>query len=87
MGNVLFTQRGFEEYLYWQKIDRKVLEKINNLIKDIDRNGLSKGIGKPELLKYKKQWSRRINQEDRLVYKLDVNGNLVIISCLGHYDD
>lgn len=66
MGNVLFTERGFDEYLYWQKFDKKVLDKINALIKDIDRNGVSNGTGKPELLKYRKQWSRRINHEDRL---------------------
>ena len=68
-------------------LDKKTLKKINALIKDIERNGLSEGIGKPEPLKYRKAWSRRIDQENRLVYNFDMQQNLLIISCKGHYED
>lgn len=68
-------------------LDRKTLKKINALVKDIERNGLSEGIGKPEPLKYRKAWSRRIDRENRLVYNIDSNHNLLIISCKGHYED
>ena len=54
------------------------------LVKDIERNGLSEGIGKPEPLKYKNVWSRRIDKENRLVYNI-VDGELWIIACRGHY--
>ena len=62
-------------------------EKKNALVKDIERNGLSEGIGKPEPLKYRKAWSRRIDRKNRLVYNIDSNHNLLIISCKGHYED
>lgn len=62
-------------------------KKINELIKDINRNGLSIGIGKPEPLKHRKAWSRRITKEHRLVYNLNENQDLVILSCKGHYED
>ena len=68
-------------------LDRKTLKKINALVKVIERNGLSEGIGKPEPLKYRKAWSRRIDRENRLVYNIDSNHNLLIISCKGHYED
>ena len=66
---------------------QKDAEKINALIKDIERNGLSEGIGKPEPLKYRKAWSRRLDHENRLVYNFDAQQNLLIISCKGHYED
>lgn len=66
---------------------QKTVKKINALIKDIESNGLSTGIGKPEPLKYRKAWSRRIDLEHRLIYNQDENGNLLIISCKGHYED
>ena len=81
----LWSDRAWDEYLEWQVIDKKTLKKINNLIKDIERNGLSSGLGKPEPLKYRKAWSRRIDDENRLVYNFDENHNLLIISCKGHY--
>ena len=87
MSSIVFSQRAFEDYIYWQVTDKSTLKKINALIKDITRNGLSTGTGKPELLRYRKEWSRRINHEDRLVYNNDENGNLIIVSCRGHYDD
>ena len=54
MSKVIFTETGFKQYLEWQSIDRKIVKKINDLIKSIERDGLLKGIGKPEALKNKK---------------------------------
>lgn len=85
--NKLWSDRAWDEYLYWQTQDRKTLKKLNDLIKDIERNGVSSGIGKPEALKYRKGWSRRIDEKNRLVYDIDANGNLLIASCMGHYED
>lgn len=85
--NKLWSDRAWEEYLYWQMQDKKTLKKINELVKDIERNGALIGIGKPEPLKYRKAFSRRIDQTNRLVYDIDDNGNLWIISCKGHYED
>jgi len=87
MMNKLWADDAWDEYISWQSEDRKTLRRINALIKDIERNGLSVGIGKPEPLKYRKGWSRRIDQANRLVYDSDEKGNLWIISCKGHYDD
>lgn len=83
--NKIFTKTSWEEYLYWQIEDKKVLKRINDLIKDIERNGNS-GIGKPEALKHELSgfWSRRITEEHRLIYSLDEK-NISIISCRGHY--
>ena len=85
--NNIFSEKAWEEYLYWQTNDKSTLKKINELIKDINRNGVANGIGKPEALKFRKAWSRRINHEHRLVYNVDDNNNLLIISCKGHYED
>lgn len=82
----LWSDKGWEDYLYWQTADKKVLKKINDLIKDIERNGLSAGTGHPEPLKYRKAWSRHIDHGNRLVYTV-VDGNLYILSCKGHYED
>lgn len=83
--NILFHEKAFKEYLYWQNSDKKTLKRLNELIKDIARNPFE-GLGKPEPLKYELSgyWSRRINLEDRLIYKIE--GDLIIIiSCLKHY--
>ncbi|NLV36139.1 MAG: Txe/YoeB family addiction module toxin [Clostridiaceae bacterium] len=85
--NKIWSDRSWDDYLSWQTQDKKILKRINDLVKDIERNGLSKGIGKPEPLKYRKAWSRRINEEHRLVYVFDDKNNLMIISCKGHYED
>ncbi len=87
MSNLIFSERAWDEYLYWQTTDKSVLKKINELLKDIQRNGVSTGTGKPEPLKYRKAWSRRINHEHRLVYSMDESGNICIVSLKGHYDD
>lgn len=83
--NLLFTQNSWEDYLYWQKTDKRVLRRINELIRDVTRQ-LFEGIGKPEPLKFQLQgcWSRRINQEHRLVYET-TDEELRIISCRFHY--
>jgi len=78
--NKIWSDKSWDDYLSWQVQDKKILKRINELIKDIERNGLAKGIGKPELLRYHKAWSRRINHEHRLVYNFDDNNNLWIIS-------
>ena len=80
-----FSACGWEDYLYWQTQDKKTLKRINKLIEDIARNGYD-GIGKPEPLKnnFSGWWSRRINDEDRLVYR--ISGNVIeIAQCKGHY--
>lgn len=85
--NKLWSDRAWDDYLYWQMQDKKTLRKINELVKNIERNGLSEGIGKPEPLKHRKAWSRRIDKENRLIYDMDGSGNLWIIACKGHYED
>lgn len=85
--NKIWSDRAWDDYLYWQMQDKQTLKKINELVKDIERNGLSEGIGKPEPLKYRKAWSRRIDQQNRLIYNFDDSNNLLIIACKGHYED
>jgi toxin YoeB len=84
---VVFTETAIKEYFEWQSQDKKTLKKINELIKDIQRNGLSAGIGKPEPLKHTKAFSRKIDDANRLVYIGNENQDLEIISCKGHYED
>jgi toxin YoeB len=83
----LWTDRGWNDYLHWQTEDKKVLKKINSLIKDIERSPYE-GIGKPEPLKHDLSgwWSRQIDEINRIVYRLK-EGNLEISQCKGHYDD
>ena len=85
--NKLFTENAWKDYCYWQAEDRKTLKRINRLIDDISRNGYQ-GIGKPEPLTgdLAGYWSRRINDRDRLVYRIDEN-NIFILSCRFHYTD
>ena len=87
MNDLIFHHDAFKEYMDWQSEDRKTLKKINDLIIDIHRNGLLKGIGKPEVLKHLKAYSRRIDDKNRLIYDSDEKQNLRIISCKGHYID
>jgi len=70
--NIQFSSRAWEDYVYWQQFDKKVLKKINELLKDISRNPYE-GIGKPEPLKHALSgyWSRRITDEHRLVYRVE----------------
>lgn len=82
-----WTDQGWDDYLYWQQQDKRTLKKINGLILDIERNGVAQGIGKPEALKGELQgfYSRRIDEQHRLVYNLSPDGSLCIIACRGHY--
>jgi toxin YoeB len=77
---------AWNEYLYWQTEDKKILKKINQLLKDISRNPYD-GIGKPEPLKENLSgyWSRRIDGEHRLIYVVE-GDKVLIFSCRGHYD-
>ena len=85
--NITFTEQAFEEYLSWQGQDRKTLKRINALLKDICRSPFE-GIGKPEPLKENLSgyWSRRIDDTNRLVYRM-VDGQVEVYQCKGHYDD
>lgn len=82
----IFVDESWEDYLYWQKTNKKILQKINQLLKDISRNPYT-GIGKPEPLKYKYSgfWSRRIDGEHRLIYIVR-NDEILIAKCRFHYD-
>jgi len=83
---ILWEDRAWDDYLYWQKQDKRTLKKINELIKDIKRNTFE-GIGKPEPLKDSLSgfWSRRIDDTNRIVY-YEQSGIIYIVSCKGHYD-
>ena len=80
----LWSDETWEEYLYWQSADRKITAKINELLKSIEREGPTKGIGKPEPLKYRKGYSRRITEEHRLIYDVE-DGIVYVYSCKDHY--
>jgi len=82
----VFVDESWEDYLCWQKIDKKMLKRINALIKDIAGNPYD-GIGKPEPLKhnYRGYWSRRIDGEHRLIYQVK-NDEIRIVKCRYHYN-
>ena len=82
----IWFDRAWEDYLYWQSQDKKLLRRINELIKDTEWEPFS-GLGKPEPLRGELSgfWSRRIDDCNRLVYRIN-NGVLEILSCKGHYD-
>ena len=82
---LIFSEQAWEDYLYWQKTDKKLLERINTLIKDTSRSPFE-GIGKPEPLKnaLSGYWSRRINDEHRIVYKVS-DGSMLIAQLRFHY--
>ena len=83
---IVFVDESWEDYLYWQKTDKSKLKKINELIRDIARNPFD-GLGKPEALKHKYAgfWSRRIDHEHRLIYRV-VEDEIQIAKCRFHYD-
>ena len=87
MSKFLFTEDAWADYLYWQTQDKKMLKRINQLLQDMERNGYS-GIGKPEPLRGDLSgfWSRRIDDEHRIVYRISED-RLEIIQCRGHYDN
>ncbi len=82
----VFVEESWDDYLYWQQTDKKKLKKINELLKDIARNPFE-GLGKPESLKHKYSgfWSRRIDDEHRLIYRC-VDDEIQIVKCRFHYD-
>lgn len=82
-----FAGRGWDQYVAWQEEDKKTLQKINSLLKSLEREGAMGGEGKPEKLKNQSNtYSRRIDDKNRLVYIAE-SGNFTIKSCKGHYDD
>jgi toxin YoeB len=83
----VWFEEAWEDYLYWQTQDKKKLKRINQLLQDINRNGYM-GIGKPEPLKdeFGGLWSRRIDEVNRIVYRIQ-NDRVEIVSCKGHYRD
>lgn len=85
--NSIFTERGWKDYLSWQNEDKKMLKKINTLLKDIQRNGIDSRMGKAEILKNKEGYSKRIDKANRLVYTFNTNGDVVVLACRGHYQD
>jgi toxin YoeB len=82
---LIFSENAWEDYIYWQKTDKKVLTRVNELILDIQRNKY-KGIGKPEPLKHSLAgyWSRRISNEHRIVYKIEKD-TVMIVQLRYHY--
>lgn len=82
---LIFSEHAWEDYLYWQQTDKKMLKRINQLIKDIQSSPFQ-GIGKPEPLKHglTGYWSRRINEEHRIVYKVE-NKSIFIAQLRYHY--
>lgn len=87
MNKVMFSDRAWEEYCYWQTQDKKTLKRINQLLADIKRNGFI-GMGKPEPLKENLSgyWSRRIDDTNRLVYRI-ADDYVEIVQCKGHYEN
>jgi toxin YoeB len=83
--NLTWSDKSWADYLYWQKTDKKLLKKINELLKDTKRDPFD-GLGKPEPLKYEYAglWSRRITDEHRLVYKV-YDESIAVVSCRYHY--
>ena len=88
IDRVSFTLDGLEDYIFWQTEDKRTLKKINQLIRDIVRNG-HKGIGNPEPLKgdLSDYWSREIDEKNRLLYRILDDGRVEIIQCKRHYSD
>lgn len=88
MSEIQFSQAAWDDYLYWQTQDRKTLKRINQLLKDIDRNGVLNGIGKPEPLvgNLHGVFSRRIDDVNRLVYHVE-GSKIYGLACREHYHD
>ena len=87
MSEVCFSEKAWEDYLYWQTQDKKMLKRINQLLQDILRNG-NTGIGKPEPLReeFSGFWSRRIDETNRLVYRICAD-RVEVVACRSHYGD
>ena len=83
--NLSWSLHAWDDYLHWQRTDKRLLKRINNLIRDVIRDPVD-GLGDPEPLRHNLSgyWSRRINREHRLVYKVE-NSTLIIVQCRYHY--
>ena len=88
MSKFVFLEKAWTDYTYWQTQDKKILKKINDLLNDIGRNGYD-GIGHPEPLRENLAgwWSRKIDEKNRLVYRLTDEDSVEIAQCKGHYND
>ena len=88
MSEKIWSDDAWEDYLLWQNTDKKIVKRINQLIKDIERNGCSDVIGKPEALTgdLSGEFSRRIDDKNRLVYHME-DKRIFIVQCKGHYQD
>lgn len=86
MINIALTNKAWKEYCDWQKEEKKTLKRINTILADIQRDNFE-GIGKPEPLKnnYSGYWSRRIDEANRIIYRIN-NNQIEIIQCKGHYE-
>jgi toxin YoeB len=84
--DLILSPQAFEDYRHWQATDRAMLRRVNRLIDDIMGGDPFDGIGKPEPLKYVDAWSRRIDEEHRLVYRIE-DGDLMILQARYHYTD
>ena len=84
----LWQDEAWEDYLYWQNQDKKTLRRINKLLQDIERNGYN-GIGNPEPLKHDLSgfWSVQIDEKNRIVFRINDDGNIEITQCGSHYRD
>ena len=89
MSEKIWADEAWEDYLYWQTQDKKTLKRINLLVKDIERNGPLSGIGNPEALRDNLHGfcSCRIDEKNRLVYKIESGSHIYIAQCKGHYND
>lgn len=89
MKRKIWSGRSWEEYITWQSEDRKTLRRINELIKDIERNGCMQGIGKPERLSNNLSgwYSRRIDEKNRLIYRMPNEDSIEIAQCKSYYDE
>lgn len=83
---LVFSENAWDDYLYWQRTDRKILKRINTLVKDIQRQPYE-GIGKPEPLKHglSGYWSRRVTDEHRIIYKYDCDRDSILIAQIRHH--
>lgn len=82
MSEKIWSDDAWEDYIYWQTQDKKTIKRINQLIQDIERNGCISGIGKPEPLQgaLQGEYSRRINEKDRLVYHMEMDASTLHIA-------
>ena len=87
MSRIIFTEKGFQQYIDWQASDKRMFRRINDLLKSIERNGAMGGLGKPEKLRYRDgEYSRRIDDANRLVYEI-ADSDIIVKACKGHYED